>query len=130
LKFTASIGGDGTRSVDGLVGAFEDLARFGQKYAAGIGQADGFGGAFEEKKAEFVFEVAHLAAQGRLRDVQFERGARNVFRFSDRNEITEVAEFHPEGSIAFSYTDARNMVFPESRGAVAMYCHDENTTSE
>jgi hypothetical protein len=98
LKFAGTIGGDGAGFVNGFGGAFEDLASFDEKDAAGVGEADGFGGAFEEEETEFVFEVADLAAQGGLGDVEFEGGARNVFGFSNGNEITEVAEFHPRAA--------------------------------
>jgi hypothetical protein len=44
--------------------------------------------------ADFIFEVVDLPAQGRLRDVQLRRGARDIFRFSHGDKVTEMAEFH------------------------------------
>ena len=103
---------------DGLVGAFQDVPRFGQEYAARLGEAHGLGGSLEKGKAELVLEVANLPAQRRLRDVQFQRGARDVLLFRGGDEIAEVAQFHPQPSIPFGYAEARNMVFPQ----VAAWC--------
>jgi hypothetical protein len=59
-----------------------------------------------------------LPAEGRLRDVQLQRGAGDIFLFSGGNEIAQVSQFH-RGSIRFSYAKARNMVFHGTRLAVA-----------
>jgi hypothetical protein len=45
-------------------------------------------------KADFVFEVADLPADARLRNVQLQRRARDIFRLGNGDKITEMAEFH------------------------------------
>jgi hypothetical protein len=48
----------------------------------------------EQRKSNFVFEIAHLFAQRRLRDVQLYRGARHVFLLAHGDEVTQVPQLH------------------------------------
>ena len=74
--------------------ALQNGARLGQKSFSRSGQLERFRAALKKLKTDFVFEVADLPAQARLRDVQLQRGARNIFLLGDGDEITEVAQFH------------------------------------
>ena len=127
LQFAAAVGGNGARFGYRGFRAIEDVARFGEKNAPGICKADGFGRALQKQEAEFALEIGNLAAQRGLRDMEFQRGARDVFRFCDRDEIPQVTKFHCRGSILSGYGEARNMVFPRGTVPVAWFDHDENT---
>ena len=60
-----------------------------------VGEADGFSSPLEELHAQFVFEVADLPAQRRLRDMQPFGGARDILFLSGGDEIAQMAKFHP-----------------------------------
>jgi hypothetical protein len=57
-----------------------------------IGEAHRFAAPFKQKKTDFVLEVVDLAADARLRDVKFRRGARNILLFRHGDEVTEMAQ--------------------------------------
>ena len=69
----------------------QNLPRFLEKYFSGRRQPHGFRAALQQLKTDFVLEVADLAADARLRDVQLQRRARNVFRLGHGDEVTEMA---------------------------------------
>ena len=50
--------------------------------------------AFEQTHAEFVFEVAQLAAERGLGDAQPGGGAVEVEFLGDGDKVTQVAQFH------------------------------------
>jgi len=52
-------------------------------------------GPVQQPHTEFRFEFANLLANRRLCDVQSRRGATEVQFLRDRDEISEVAKFHP-----------------------------------
>jgi hypothetical protein len=58
------------------------------------GQPDGFCAAFKKLKLDFIFEVPDLAADAWLRDMEFQRGPRNIFFLGDGDEVAEMAQFH------------------------------------
>src|SRR5579863_2954192 len=93
VQFTAACC-DSLRSFHSVVRALQYRARAVQKNAASFCETHGFGGAFQQGKTEFVFEVADLAAQRGLRDVELEGGTRHVLLFSDSDEVAEMTEFH------------------------------------
>src|SRR5438876_5705270 len=62
--------------------------------------------------------------------MELQRRARDVLLRGHADEIAEMAQFHAQSSIACSYAEARNMVFPDSAIHVAESCHDENTKSK
>jgi hypothetical protein len=61
------------------------------KDLAGIGAEDAVGGAVQQLGAEFLFELAQLLGQRRLRHVQHQRSARQGPVVDDGNEITELS---------------------------------------
>jgi len=61
---------------------------------ARIGQPNRLGRAFEQGKSNFVFQIADLSAKRRLRDMQLQRCARDVFHLGHRHEIAQVPQFH------------------------------------
>ncbi len=71
--------GDGADGLDGLVDAQQDGPGLDEKDFAGLGERERFAGAAEEPDAEFLLEVADLAAERRLGDVQALGGAGDVF---------------------------------------------------
>jgi hypothetical protein len=87
VKVAGEAGAEGFDGGGGLAGAFKDGAGFGEEEAASLGEAEGFGAAFEERDAEFVFEVVDLAAERRLGNVKASGGAGDVFFFGDGDEI-------------------------------------------
>src|ERR1051326_7010301 len=82
------------RRLNRLFRALQDRAGFSQERATGRRQAHGFGAALQQQKAEFSLQVAHLAAQRWLRDVQPQCSPRNVLLLGDGDEAAEVAQFH------------------------------------
>jgi hypothetical protein len=71
--------------------AFFTAASACDKISRGRGQPHGFRAALKQGKADLVFEVADLAADARLRDVQLERGAGDVFLPGHGDKVTEMA---------------------------------------
>jgi hypothetical protein len=59
-------------------GALKNVAGFAEKNLSGHRQAHGFAAPFKQEKTDFVLQVVDLAADARLRDVKFRRGARNI----------------------------------------------------
>jgi hypothetical protein len=82
---------DGAGFIHRRVGVQQHFARRRQKNFSRRREPHGFGAAFEQLKTDFVFEVADLAAQARLRNVQLERGAGDIFLLGHSNEVTEMA---------------------------------------
>ena len=74
------------------------------------------GATLEQLETDFVLQIANLPADARLRDVQLERGAGNVFLPGHGDEITKMAQFHA-ASMPYSYAQASNMVFLKVPGA-------------
>ena len=86
--------GEGLDGLHGLLGAEEDGAGFAEEEMAGFGEGDRFGGAAEEFDAKFFLEIADLAAEGRLGDVEALGGAGDVLFLGHDDEVAEVPEFH------------------------------------
>src|SRR5207302_143411 len=93
VQFAPPARGDGPRRVHSVFRALQHRARFGQKRATRFGEPDGPGAAFQKQEAQLLFQVADLAAQRRLRNVQLQRGARDVLLFGHADEIAEMAQF-------------------------------------
>ena len=69
-------------------------ARLGQKDFSRPGQPDGFRAALKKLKPKLIFEVVNLAADARLRDMELQRGTRNIFFLGDGDEVAEMTQFH------------------------------------
>ena len=91
IYFAVRAAGNRARFFYRVVGVLQNGFRLGQKSFSRVRQLERFRAAFKKLKTDFVFEVADLPAQARLRNVQLQRGARNIFRLGDGDEITEVA---------------------------------------
>ena len=66
-----------------------------EKGPPGGGQFDAVHAAAHKLNADFVFEIADLPAQGRLRSVQpFLGRERKAALLGDRNEIAKVPQLH------------------------------------
>ena len=70
--------------------SLQHRTRFGQKSFSRSSQLERFRAAFKKLKTDFVFEVVDLPAQAGLRDVQLQRGARNIFIFGHGDKIAEM----------------------------------------
>ena len=110
MDFAASSSGDRLDHFDGILGAPQDSAGFGEECPARLGEADGVGAVLEESDAEFVLQVADLPAERRLRYMQARRGAGDVLIFRDGHEVAQVTQFH-EGSIPDRYAEPIIKVF-------------------
>ena len=64
------------------------------KHGAFAGELDAAGRAHEQLHAELPFELADLAAQRGLGDVQLPRGFRKAVRLGDGGKRTQVTELH------------------------------------
>ncbi|MNR49629.1 hypothetical protein D3C85_1690340 [compost metagenome] len=65
-----------------------------QQETPGLGQAQRPGGPFEKDDAEFLFQLADLAAERRLGNVQPGGGAGEAALFRNRLEVAQMPEFH------------------------------------
>jgi hypothetical protein len=74
--------------------ALEGGARIHNEAPASFGQFDAAREAAKQLNAEFTFERSDLMAERRLLDAEALGSAGDVPFFGNRNEVTEVAEFH------------------------------------
>ncbi len=101
-----------------LVDALQDLAPLFEQIPSWLCQRQ-WSAAIEQTHAQFVLELLYLAAQWRLRNVEFLGGtAEGAFR-SHGGEVTQVTELHglalQYASIPFEYRDRHNRSFASSR---------------
>ncbi len=76
-------------------GLGEREPRMVEEGAAGGGERDAVDAARQERNADFIFEIADLPAQRRLRGVQpLLGGDREAALLGDRDEIAKVAQLH------------------------------------
>ena len=76
-------------------GLGEREPRMVEEGAAGGSQLDAVHAARQERNADFIFEIADLPAQRRLRGVQpLLGGDREAALLGDRDEIAKVAQLH------------------------------------
>jgi hypothetical protein len=99
MDFTLCATHGGTGFFNGFIRTLQHGLRLGQKNFSRRRQPHGLRAAFQKLETDFIFKVMDLSAQGRLRDVQLRRGARNIFSFSHGDEVTEMAEFHAATSM-------------------------------
>ena len=64
----------------------QDAASVLEQQFAGFGQADAAPVAQQKRLAQFNLQLAHVAAQQRLRQAQGQRGTREAAHFSDPDE--------------------------------------------
>ena len=85
--------------------------------AAGRRQSDATHAAGEERNADFILEVAHLAAERGLRRVQARfRRELHASRFRDGDEIAKVPQLHSRSNIPFRYiTSTYKVIFGAGR---------------
>ena len=85
----------------------EDRAGAGKKGLPDFGEADGAAEAVEEAGAEFVFELADLLRERRLRDVRLAGGTTEAAGIDDGAEVAELVKFHRKAissqSFVFSF---------------------------
>jgi len=78
----------------GCFGALQNGFGFRQKCCASLGEFHEARAAFEQRRAEFIFEIANLAAQGGLSHAQARRGFREVQQLSHGHKVTQMSQFH------------------------------------
>src|SRR5436309_2405526 len=76
------------------VGFTQQAARIGQQRRSRRGQANAATRPREQLRSELGLERLDLSRQRRLRHVESRRGAPEVERLRDRNEITKLAKLH------------------------------------
>lgn len=81
-------------NLHGMMRLLDHGSSLAKKDQARVRQFDFSTIAREERNADLFFELADLAAQGRLRDVQPLPGLREAQRFGHADEVTKLAEFH------------------------------------
>ena len=82
------------RRLHRVLRALQDVLRAGQEGAAGIVQADPAATAVEQRRAHFLFQLADLLRQRRLRHAQLFGRAGEVLGLGRGHEIAQVAQFH------------------------------------
>ena len=82
------------RGQHGRLGALQDVLRAGQEGAARVVQRHAPAVAVEQRRADFLLQLADLLRQRRLRHAQLFGGAGEVFGLGGGDEITQVAQFH------------------------------------
>src|SRR5258708_20047001 len=88
-----------------------------EKGLARGGQFDAVHAAAHQLDANLVFEIADLAAEGRLRRVQpFLSRERQAALFGDRDEIAKVPRLHAGFHISRACPPAYKVFFPYTRG--------------
>ena len=84
-----------THPLHGQFGAREHFTRFVEEAFAGIGQLHGVLPAYEQRHAQLVLQIPHLAAERGLGEVEDLRGTiEGPVRCHD-DKVAEVAKFHP-----------------------------------
>lgn len=78
-----------------LPGGVESGMGTRQQGSTGIGEQHAFGGAFQQRRAEFSLEVLDCGGDRGLDDVQPCRGTGEVRFLGDGDEVLELAQFHP-----------------------------------
>jgi len=107
----------------GGVGRLDDeLAGLLEENVACLRQLNAVGIANEKRDAEILFELANLAAQGRLSDVELLGGLAKVEDFGDRDEVANVTEFHAGDSIPMREMQ-RNCQAKEKRLSIGDNCY-------
>ena len=82
------------RQTPGMIEASEDVFRFAQEHATGVGQRHVMAAPIEKRDANGCFELTDLLAQRRLRGVEPCGGAREVQLVGHRHEVPEMTQFH------------------------------------
>ena len=114
-KLTAIARGDGAHGLHRLLRPQKNGPRFHKKNFTRFGQGEGFRRAPEKADAQFFLEIANLARQRRLGNMQTLRGPGHVLLLGHNDEITEVAEFHKR-SIPKRHSQPSNIVFSDFAG--------------
>jgi hypothetical protein len=96
MNFTAFAAGDGFHHLHRLASALQNSTRLVEKDPTSIRESDRFCAMAEKRDAELIFEVANLPAQRGLRNVKPRGCTSHVLLFSDRDEVSQVAQFHSE----------------------------------
>jgi hypothetical protein len=91
----------GANRLNGFVRAAEHFSRFIEEEASAIGQAQGGSAAFEKRGSKFLFKVANLAAERRLRHVQTLGSPGDVLLLGHGNKVAEMAKFHARAQHTF-----------------------------
>src|ERR1043166_9418646 len=86
--------GDGFHDLDSLLGTLQNGPCFLQKNLTGLGEPQSPRAVLKQSDAQFVFELANLAAEGRLGNMQPRGGASHILIFRDGYEVPQVPEFH------------------------------------
>ena len=81
-----------------------------EKCPAGGGEFDAPGAALKKLRADFLFQIANLSAQGRLRRVKdsFRRDL-EASRFGDRDEVAKMPQLHRSTYISGAYASAHKV---------------------
>lgn len=81
--------------VCGFPGGVESGMGAREQGSTGIGEQHAFGGAFQQRRAKFSLEVLDRGGDRGLDDVQPCGGTGEVRFLGDRDEVLELAQFHP-----------------------------------
>jgi hypothetical protein len=74
----------------------KNAPRILQKYLAGCSQLHAARKAFEKFEAEFILQILNLPGKRGLSHVQLAPGAPVMLLFADRNEISQMPQFHSD----------------------------------
>ena len=96
------------QQTDGLVGPVQHALRERQEELAVGGELDAPAFAVEQSGAQLSFEILHLVAEGRLRNVQDFCGGGEAHRLGDGDEVAKLGKFH--GSIMVFDNSYRNNI--------------------
>ncbi len=78
----------------GVVGVLENAPRLLQEGATGLREGDEMPRSVEEIDTELPLQILNLVRQRRLRDVELFCGTAEVKLVGDRNEVTQMPQFH------------------------------------
>jgi hypothetical protein len=81
-------------NLPGMLGLSDRALGLDAKQGTGFRQLDASAGAFEQRRAECLFQRADLHAKGRLYDVQASRSVSEVPFFGDGKEVSQLSQIH------------------------------------
>jgi len=111
VNFAAPAARHGFHRLHCFVRPLHYRAGFREKDPPDFGKPHGFGAVLKQCHAQFVFEVADLPAQRRLRNVKPRGRAGHVLFLGNGDEVSQVAQFHARLSISGGDGQERSKVF-------------------
>ena len=106
----------GAGAFHGAVGLLENRFGFGEEGLAARRESDFAVIAMEERDAEFVLKLFHLAAEGGLGDMEPGRSPGEIEFTGHGSEVAELPQFHAHARYRFGMTARAKKYWRRRRG--------------